>query len=103
MTCPDCRGTKVYIGLGWLPAEPCRTCAVSPGPDAETTDDFALPEGLEWRMGAGALLHAFYIQQPSTRNGLALYLLNDAPIGGLLDRPDAEELIALLRRKNGIA
>lgn len=24
--CPDCKGTRVYVGLGFFPAEPCRTC-----------------------------------------------------------------------------
>ncbi|MBK6920441.1 MAG: hypothetical protein IPH07_23780 [Deltaproteobacteria bacterium] len=25
-TCPDCRGSRVYVGLGFTPAEACRRC-----------------------------------------------------------------------------
>lgn len=26
-SCPECRGSGIYIGAGTLPPEPCKTCA----------------------------------------------------------------------------
>lgn len=101
MRCPDCKDTKVYIGLGWLPAEPCRTCAVSPKA-AAAADEFALPDGLRWQETIVPSFCAHYIVDSITKDVAGLW--NDSrPFGKLLDRPDAEELIALLCRKNRIA
>jgi hypothetical protein len=69
ITCPDCHGTRVYVGLGFFPAEPCRTCAgtgkvhdwsapaeLRPLEVAPDTDPWALPPeavaaGLGWYQG----------------------------------------------------
>lgn len=38
--CPDCKGTRVYLGLGFQPPEPCRTCC---GPAEDETADTIEP------------------------------------------------------------
>ncbi len=92
--CPDCNGSKVYVGLGFFPAEPCRACrgtgveaTWSPEAPAEQrrepmADPWALPEGVAWVV--------------TTHGEWALRTIAGPPIGS---RADFWHLIDLLGRR----
>lgn len=95
LVCPDCKGTRIYVGIGFFSAEPCRACC---GQAAPVADDDALPEGMRWHRNNGAM-HPHVIM-----GGESQLWINSGGVvcGSLRDRPDVNRLVRLLRKKNGV-
>lgn len=102
--CPDCKGTKIYVGAAFYPTEPCRTCCgASASAPVAAVDDDELPEGLAWR--EIDTTHYFRHCIVDSMGFVLLLYKGDGTVDGdqrLRTRPDAANLSALLRRKNGL-
>lgn len=101
--CPDCKGTKIYVGAAFYPAEPCRTCC-GPSTPVASLDDDELPEGLVWREYDRPHYFPHCIRDTFSGDGIAIRRLTGRDEGGgaIMARPDHAHLVALLRRKNGL-
>lgn len=124
VTCPDCHGTRVYVGLGFFPAEPCRTCAGTgkvhdwsvPAPQLRSlgapieVDPWALPPeavaaGLGWfTVGADADTDYPWAIERDVMGPMRVYLYEDqgalsGPAGDL-DPGLVLRLFDLIKRRN---
>lgn len=65
-TCPDCHGTRQYVGLNTV--EPCRTCATTPVADQNEPDLIdKIHELAEQYPKRSALREVVYAQNPRDR------------------------------------
>lgn len=121
ITCPDCHGTRVYVGLGFFPAEPCRTCAgtgkvataptVTPDwfiPKSVPEDPWALPPeavaaGLRWFKDGADADYPWAIER-DVMGPMRVYLHEDVGAlfgpAGDLDPNLVAQLFELIKRRN---